>query len=75
MNAKNEAMPETKKTEAEKKLNELHARTIEGAEEIIRSNPAMEREHGEKITHARQKWQAAWNEFLETLLVLERLEI
>ena len=63
------------RTVTEKKLSRLHTQTVKGAEEIIGKIPAENKEHSEKVEQARQKWQAAWNEFLETLLVLERLEI
>lgn len=63
------------RTTTEKKLNHLHTQTEHGAREIIEKIPAENKEHAEKVEQARQKWQAAWNEFLETLLVLERLEI
>lgn len=32
-------------------------------------------EHHETVNNAKEKWQSAWNEFPEALLVLERLEI
>jgi hypothetical protein len=35
----------------------------------------MQEEHHEKLHNAKSKWQSAWNELMEVLLVLERLEI
>ena len=70
-----EQMHTENRTAIEKKLANLHTQTLKGAEEIIGKIPAENKEHSEKIEQARRKWQAAWNEFMETLLVLERLEI
>ncbi|MEP7165827.1 MAG: hypothetical protein ABI741_14090 [Ferruginibacter sp.] len=61
--------------EHRKRLEELNKETIEKLEEYMRSKPVTEAEAQEKIKTAKDKWQAAWNEFLESLLVLERLEI
>ena len=74
-NTKTEPMHTENRTAIEKKLANLHTQTLKGTEEIMGKIPAENKEHSEKIEQARLKWQAAWTEFLETLLVLERLEI
>ncbi len=56
-------------------LNELNKDVLEKSEAYISSKTGAGDEHHEKIKTAKDKWQAAWNEFLETLLVLEKLEI
>lgn len=63
------------KTETEKQLSDLHHQILKDAEELLQKYPALGKHHSENIDKAKIKWQAAWNEFLETLLVLERLEI
>ena len=57
------------------RLKELNKEALEKLEEYIKTKGEASTEHKEKIGAAKEKWQTAWNEFLETLLVLERLEI
>jgi len=61
--------------EHKKRLEELNNETLEKLEEYIKAKGAVAGEHHEQIGAAKDKWQKAWNEFLETLLVLEKLEI
>ena len=58
-----------------KHWEELNKETLEKLDEYMKSKGAAADEHHEKISTAKDKWQAAWNEFLETLVVLEKLEI
>jgi hypothetical protein len=57
------------------RLQELNKEALEKLEEYIKTKGETTKEQQKKIGAAKDKWQAAWNEFLETLLVLERLEI
>ena len=61
--------------EHKKRLEELNKEALEKLEEYIAAKGAAAGEHHETIGVAKDKWQKAWNEFLETLLVLEKLEI
>ena len=61
--------------EHKKQLEELNKETLKKLEEYMKDKGKAAAEHHEKITSAKEKWQTAWNEFLETLLVLEKLEI
>jgi uncharacterized phage-associated protein len=61
--------------EPKKQLEDINKEALEKLEDFIRTKGKASEEHQEKISTAKEKWQAAWNEFLETLLVLERLEI
>ena len=61
--------------EHKKRLEELNQETLDKLDEYVKSKGTAGDEHNEKITSAKEKWQVAWNEFLETLLVLEKLEI
>jgi hypothetical protein len=61
--------------EHKKHLEDLNAATLAKLEEYMKTKGEAGAEHHEKISTAKEKWQAAWNEFLETLLVLEKLEI
>jgi hypothetical protein len=61
--------------EHKQRMEALNKEALEKLEEYMKAKGQAGAEHHEKINTAKDKWQAAWNEFLETLLVLERLEI
>lgn len=58
-----------------KQLEELNKDTLAKLEAYIKTKADASEEDHEKIGVAKDKWQAAWNEFLQTLIVLEKLEI
>ncbi|MBC7511162.1 MAG: hypothetical protein H7320_20820 [Ferruginibacter sp.] len=58
-----------------KRWEELNNEALEKIDKYVKSKGAAVDEHHEKISTAKEKWQQAWNEFLETLVVLEKLEI
>ena len=61
--------------EQRKRLEALNKEALEKLEEYMKSKANLADEHHANVKTAKDKWQAAWDEFLETLLVLERLEI
>ena len=61
--------------EPKKRLEELNKETLEKLDEYMKAKGEAGAAHHETIGAAKDKWQQAWNEFLETLLVLEKLEI
>ena len=61
--------------EPKKRLEELNKEALEKLDEYIKAKGEPGTVHHEKIGAAKDKWQLAWNEFLETLLVLEKIEI
>ncbi|MFT3912372.1 MAG: hypothetical protein QM737_23295 [Ferruginibacter sp.] len=61
--------------ENKKHLDELNKGTLKKLEAYMKTKGPAINEHQEKINAAKDKWQSAWNEFLETLLVLEKIEI
>ncbi len=61
--------------EHKERLEDLNKEALANLEEYIRTKGEAANQHHEKINAARDKWQAAWAEFLQTLLVLEKLEI
>jgi hypothetical protein len=58
-----------------KRLEELNKEALERMEEYLKAKGDAGTGHHDNINKAKDKWQAAWNEFLEALLVLEKLEI
>jgi len=58
-----------------KKLEELNTESLKKLEEYMKTKGAATEEHHQKIIAAKDKWQLAWNEFLQTLVALEKLEI
>ncbi|MBS1743559.1 MAG: hypothetical protein JST81_11040 [Bacteroidetes bacterium] len=61
--------------EQHKDFSEIHKQTLEKVEKYIKDKDKAPAGEYEKIHAAKDKWQTAWNEFLETLMVLEKLEI
>lgn len=61
--------------EQKQRLEELNKATLEKLDEYMKAKGEAGAEHHEKINNAKDKWQLAWNEFLETLLILEKIEI
>ena len=61
--------------ENKERLDELNKETLKKLEAYMKTKGPATNEHQQKIDLAKDKWQSAWNEFLETLLVLEKIEI
>lgn len=61
--------------EHKEKLDELNQEKLAKIEEYLKSKEGLGEADHEKINEAKKEWQAAWNKFLEVLMVLERLEI
>ncbi len=58
-----------------KRLEELNKEVLEKLDEYIKARGEVTDEHNEKISTAKDKWQSSWHEFLETMLVLQKVEI
>jgi hypothetical protein len=74
-NFKKKIIKNTTIMEHTKQLEELNKDTLAKLEAYIKTKADASEEDHEKIGVAKDKWQAAWNEFLQTLIVLEKLEI
>lgn len=61
--------------EPTKHFEDVHKATLDKLEDFMKSKPGGDAAQQEKVKDAKDKWQSAWNEFLETLVVLEKLEI
>ncbi len=56
-------------------LDELHKKSLSKFDEYLKNNPGASKEAQEKLQQEKSEWQVAWNKLMETMLVLERLEI
>ena len=57
------------------KLEELNKEALEKLEAFMKERAETSEADHEKLNTAKNEWQLAWNKLMETLLVLERLEI
>jgi hypothetical protein len=60
--------------EHKKRLEDLNKESLQKFEEWVKAKGLKEEDHA-SINKAKDEWQVAWNKFMETLMVLERLEI
>lgn len=56
-------------------LDELHKKSLSKFNEYLENKPGTSAEEHEKILQQKNEWQLAWNKLMETMLILERLEI
>jgi hypothetical protein len=56
-------------------LEELNKASLLKLEEYMKAKAALKEEDHQKVHKAKEDWQYAWNQLMESLLVLERLEI
>jgi hypothetical protein len=61
--------------EHKKILEDLNKESLQKLEEYVKTKEALKEEDHEKLHQAKDEWQTAWNKLMETLMVLERLEI
>ena len=57
-----------------KKLEKLNKKSLKRFDKHLKSGKLKEDDH-KKISAAKEEWQLNWAKLMETLLVLERLEI
>lgn len=56
-------------------LEQLHKESLAKADDYLKNKQGLKDEDKKKLHSAKEKWQASWNELLETLAYLEQLEI
>ena len=61
--------------EHKKRLEELNQESLQKLEEYLKTKETSLEEDHAKVHKAKEEWQLAWNKLMETLMVLERLEI
>ena len=57
------------------KMEELNKEALKQFEDYLKSKGQLKEDVQIKVVKASQEWQTAWNKFMETLMVLERLEL
>ncbi|MFT3681376.1 MAG: hypothetical protein QM791_13950 [Ferruginibacter sp.] len=55
-------------------LEKAHQQSLTTFDDYL-AKKGVSKDDEEKISQAKKEWEAAWNKLMETLLVLERLEI
>ena len=61
--------------EHKKRLEELHNESLEKFDEYLNTKGQLKEEDHTRVHKAKEEWQVAWAKLMETLMVLERLEI
>ena len=62
--------------EHEKILEDLNKQSLEKIEEYMKSKgDKLKQEEHNKLNEAKDKWQSSWNDFMDILMYLERIEI
>ena len=56
-------------------LEDLNKKSLEKIDEYLKSKDKLAKEHHEKLTEAKNKWQASWTDFMDVLMYLETIEI
>jgi hypothetical protein len=57
------------------KLEDLNKEALENLETYMKEKGTSGSEEHAKIHSAKEEWQLSWSKLMETLLVLEKLEI
>jgi hypothetical protein len=63
------------KTSHKKQMEALHSKATAKFDEYLSAKKDFKKEEHKKLLQQKDKWQSSWNELMETMLVLERLEI
>lgn len=62
--------------EHKKILEDLNKQSLEKIEEYMKSKgDKLRQEEHNKLNEAKDKWQSSWNDFMDILMYLERIEI
>ena len=56
-------------------LEKLNTASLMHLEEYLKSKGQLKEDEHLKVVKAKEDWQLAWNKFMETMMVLERLEL
>lgn len=57
------------------KLEELNKESLQKLEDYLKTKGTLKEEHHEQLHKAKDEWQVAWSKLMETLIILERIEI
>ena len=56
-------------------LEKLNTTSLKHIEKYLKSKGQLKEDEYLKVVKAKEDWQLAWNKFMETMMVLERLEL
>jgi len=56
-------------------FEKLNTASLLHIEEFLKSKGQLKEDEHLKVVQAKEDWQLAWNKFMETLMVSERLEL
>ena len=56
-------------------LEKLNTASLMHLEEYLKSKGQLKEDEHLKVVKAKEDWQLAWNKFMETQMVIERLEL
>jgi len=61
--------------EHKKELEELNKKSLEKIDEYLKTKGNLDKDHHEKLSAAKHKWQSSWTDLMDVLMYLERIEI
>lgn len=61
--------------ENKKELEELHKKSLEKIDNLIKGNSKLKADHKEKLDQAKTHWQDSWNSLMDLLVYLEHIEL
>jgi|GEM_PF-4907740 len=61
--------------EHKEELEDLNKKSLEKYDEYVKSKSNLDKEHQDKLTEAKDKWQSSHAELMKFLIYLETLEI
>ena len=61
--------------EHKEELEDLNKKSLEKYDEYVKSKSNLDKEHQDKLTEAKDKWQSSHAELMKFLMYLETLEI
>lgn len=56
-------------------LDELNKKSLDRIDEYLKTKKNLGKEHHEKLTEAKKKWQTSWSDLMDVLMYLETVEI
>lgn len=61
--------------ENKKELEDLHKKSLERIDDLIKKNSNLKADHREKLDQAKAHWQNSWNSLMDLMVYLEHIEL